>query len=166
MKDGIKLATDIYLPSSEKEKTFPALINRTPYNKDRVENSKEINAYINAGYVVIVQDVRGRYHSEGTFIPYEYETEDGLELFNWVRKQTWSNGIFGTFGLSYHGGTQWLPATKNPDGLKAMAPMITFDDIYNGSAYYDGAKVLHDLRWTVADIIPDIMERAKKAGQN
>ena len=165
MKDGIKLATDIYLPSSEKEKTFPALINRTPYNKDRVENSKEINAYINAGYVVIVQDVRGRYHSEGTFIPYEYETEDGLELFNWVRKQTWSNGIFGTFGLSYHGGTQWLPATKNPEGLKAMAPMITFDDIYNGSAYYDGAKVLHDLRWTVADIIPDIMERAKKAGE-
>jgi hypothetical protein len=43
--------------------------------------------------------------------------------------------------------------------------MITFDDIYNGSAYYDGAKVLHDLRWTVADIIPDIMERAKKAGE-
>ena len=86
MKDGIKLATDIYLLSSEKEKTFPALIKRTPYNKDRVENSKEINAYINAGYVVVVLDVRGRYHSEGTFIPYEYETEDGLELFNWVRK--------------------------------------------------------------------------------
>ena len=55
MKDGIKLATDIYLPSSEKEKAFPALINRTPYNKDRVENSKEINAYINAGYVVVIQ---------------------------------------------------------------------------------------------------------------
>jgi len=165
MKDGIKLATDIYLPSSEKEKTFPALINRTPYNKDRVENSKEINAYVNAGYVVVIQDVRGRYHSEGTFIPYEYETEDGLELFNWVKKQSWSNGIFGTFGLSYHGGTQWLPATKNPEGLKAMAPMITFDDLFNGSAYYDGAKVLHDLRWTVADIIPDIMERAKKAGE-
>ena len=146
MKDGIKLATDIYIPSSDKEKSFPALINRTPYNKDILKNSKEINAYISAGYVVVIQDVRGRYHSEGIFIPYEYETEDGLELFNWVRKQTWSNGIFGTFGLSYHGGTQWLPASKNPEGLKAMIPIITFDDLYNGSAYYDGAKVLHDLR--------------------
>ena len=165
MKDGIKLATDIYFPQSEKESTFPALVNRTPYNKDYVENSKEINAYVKAGYVVVVQDVRGRYHSEGIFVPYEYEIEDGLELFKWVRSQSWCNGHLGTFGLSYHGGTQWLPATKNPEGLDAMVPVITFDDLYNGSAYYDGAKVLHDLRWTVASIIPDIMERAKKAGE-
>ena len=93
----------------------------------------------------------------------EYETEDGLELFKWVRKQKWCNGRLGTFGISYHGGTQWLPATKNPEGLQAMVPVITFDDLYSGSAYYDGAKILHDLRWTVADIIPDIMERAKKS---
>ena len=163
MKDNIKLATDIYLPNSEEEKSFPSLVNRTPYNKDYVENSKEIKAYVDAGYAVVVQDVRGRYHSEGIFVPYEYETEDGLELFKWVRKQKWCNGKLGTFGVSYHGGTQWLPATKNPEGLKAMVPVITFDDFYSGSAYYDGAKILHDLRWTVANIIPDIMERAKNS---
>ena len=63
MKDGIKLATDIYFPQSENESLFPVLINRTPYNKDYMENSKEVKGYIEAGYVVVIQDVRGRYHS-------------------------------------------------------------------------------------------------------
>ena len=165
MKDGIKLATDIYFPQSENESLFPVLINRTPYNKDYMENSKEVNGYIEAGYVVVIQDVRGRYHSERVFIPYEYKVVDGLELFEWVRRQSWCSGRFGTFGCSYHGGTQFLPAIKNPEGLTAMVPVVTFDDLYSGSAYNDGAKVLHDLRWTVASIIPDIMESSKKSGQ-
>ena len=165
MKDGIKLATDLYIPQIENETSFPALINRTPYNKDNMEASKEVKAFVKAGYVVVIQDVRGRYHSEGNFVPYEYEIFDGLELFKWVIQQSWCNGHFGTFGGSYNGGTQYLPATKNPEGLAAMIPVVTFDDLYNGSAYNDGAKVLHDLRWTVVSIIPDIMERARKAGE-
>ena len=140
MKDGIKLATDLYIPQIENETSFPALINRTPYNKDNMEASKEVKAFVEAGYVVVIQDVRGRYHSEGNFVPYEYEIEDGLELFKWVIQQSWCNGHFGTFGSSYNGGTQYLPATKNPEGLVTMIPVITFDDLYNGSAYNDGSK--------------------------
>ncbi|MBR3364190.1 MAG: CocE/NonD family hydrolase [Solobacterium sp.] len=163
MKDGIRLATDLYLPDTEEP--VPALINRTPYDKDGTKREEEILVYVNAGYAVVVQDVRGRYHSEGVFVPYENETEDGLTTFEWVRNQPWCTGKYGTFGLSYHGGTQWLPATRNPEGLKAIVPVVTFDDLYNGSAYQDGAKVLHDLRWTAASIIPDIMERARRAGE-
>lgn len=163
MNDGIKLATDLYLPDTDKP--VPALINRTPYNKDEVKSFEEILAYVDAGYAVIVQDVRGRYHSEGIFVPYEHEIEDGLTLFEWVRNQPWCTGRYATFGLSYHGGTQWLPAGTNPEGLAAIVPVVTFHDLYNGSAYQDGAKVLHDLRWTVAGIIPDVMERARAAGE-
>lgn len=163
MKDGVRLATDLYLPDTGKP--VPALINRTPYNKDERNDTEEIEAFVRAGYAVVIQDVRGRYHSEGVFVPYEYDIEDGLALFEWVRAQTWCSGKFGTFGLSYHGGTQWLPAMKNPEGLKAMVPVVTFDDLFNGSAYQDGVKVLHDLRWTVASIIPDIMRRAEEAGE-
>ena len=82
------------------------MINLTPYNKDYVENSEEIKAYVDANYAVVFQDVKGRYHSEGMFVPYEYETEDGLELFKWIRKQKWCNGRLGTFGASYYGGIQ------------------------------------------------------------
>ena len=108
MEDGALLATDLYLPEADGQ--VPALINRTPYNKDAVDLSEEVLAYVQAGYAVVIQDVRGRYRSEGLFEPYLHETQDGLSLFAWVRRQDWCNGKLGTFGLSYHGGTQWLPA--------------------------------------------------------
>ena len=78
----------------------------------------------------------------------------------WLRNQPWCDGNLGTFGGSYLGGTQWLPARKNPDGLKAMIPEVTFDDLYSGCCYQGGAKVLHDLRWTVESIIPDAIRRS------
>jgi len=163
MKDGIRLATDVYLPSEDS--IFPVLIKRTPYNKDREKDLYEIEAYVNADYAVVTQDVRGRYHSEGIFEPYVHEEEDGLALYEWILKQPWCNGHLGTFGGSYHGGTQWLCAMRGPEHLDATVPVITFDDLFDGSAYQGGAKVLHDLRWTVADIIPDIMRRAEEAGE-
>lgn len=162
MRDGVRLATDIYRP--EANSRFPVLIARTPYNKDYTDPS--ITRFVDAGYVVTVQDVRGRYSSEGNFIPYEYETEDALELYKWLRNQPWCDGNLGTFGGSYLGGTQWLPARKNPDGLKAMIPEVTFDDLYSGCCYQGGAKVLHDLRWTVESIIPDAIRRSLGNSEN
>jgi putative CocE/NonD family hydrolase len=120
---------------------------------------------VQAGYTVVTQDVRGRYASEGTFSPHVQETADGLDAFAWAAAQPWSNGVVGTFGGSYLGCTQWLPARKQPPALRAMAPSITFSDSYEGCMYQGGAKVLHDLRWVVADIVPAEVERRIACGE-
>ena len=163
MQDGIKLATDLYI--QDPDLSYPVLVNRTPYNKDLVDLKKEVEAYVEAGYAVVIQDVRGRYHSEGLFEAHQREIEDGRDCFQWLIRQSWCNGKIGTFGKSYHGGTQYFSAMNDPEGLKAMVPVVCFDDMFNGCCYQDGAKVLHDLRWTVANIVPDIMERARNNGE-
>jgi putative CocE/NonD family hydrolase len=112
-----------------------------------------------------VQDVRGRYASEGFFYSHADETKDGLDMFKWAAEQAWSNGRIGTFGGSYLGGTQWLPARENPPGLKVMIPEVTFSDMYQGCTHPGGAKVLHDLLWT-AGMMGDIINRRRAAGED
>jgi hypothetical protein len=166
MRDGVKLATDIYrldgaLPT-------PVLVVRTPYNKDGLTSGGDIfNIFraVETGYTVVAQDVRGRYASEGSFNPHVQETADGLDAFAWAAAQPWSNGVVGTFGGSYLGCTQWLPAREQPPALRAMAPSITFSDGHEGCSYQGGAKVLHDLRWVVADIVPAEIERRVTRGE-
>lgn len=159
MRDGVQLATDIYRPESTAP--LPALVARTPYNKNGMNaENPEVKRYIEAGYIVIVQDVRGRYASQGDFNPHFNETRDGVDMFAWVASQPWSNGVVGTFGGSYLGGTQWLPARENPPALKAMVPQVTFSDMYQGNTHPGGAKVLHDLRWAVG-MIPDVISRLR-----
>lgn len=160
MPDGTRLATDLCYPDGDGP--FPALIARTPYGKSH--RPEIVERFVENGYAVVMQDVRGRYASEGRFYPYIHETGDGIALMEWVRAQSWCDGNIGTFGGSYLGGTQWLPARKGPEGLRAMIPEVTFDNTYEGTCYQSGAKVMHDLRWTVADIIPDAMRRAAEAG--
>lgn len=166
IRDGIKLATDIY----QLEGASPSLvlIVRTPYNKDHLVAGRDIFDILRAvqsGYTVVTQDVRGRYASEGKFRPHVQETEDGLDAFAWAAAQPWSNGTLGTFGGSYLGGTQWLPARAQPPALRAMAPSVTFSDSYEGCVYQGGAKVLHDLRWVVANIVPAEIERRNTRGE-
>ena len=86
MRDGIKLATDIYLPKTEGK--FPVLLTRTPYSKGRGANafSKAMNA---AGYAVVIQDVRGRYESEGHWIPIKDDPNDGFDTAKWIGEQAW-----------------------------------------------------------------------------
>jgi putative CocE/NonD family hydrolase len=166
MRDGVKLATDIY--RLEGASPAPALVARTPYNKDHVLINGDIFNILQGiqnGYTVVTQDVRGRYASEGIFNPHVQETADGLDAFAWVTAQSWSNGIVGTFGGSYLGCAQWLPAREQPPALRAIAPSITFSDSYEGCAYQGGAKVLHDLRWVVADIVPAEIERCTARGE-
>ncbi len=158
MNDGVKLATDIYTP--ENMTTGPVLIARTPYNKDFMD--EHVMKFAEHGYIVIVQDVRGRYSSEGKFNPHAHEKEDGLTNIQWINAQKWCNGHIGTFGASYLGGTQWLTAVNNPEGLDAMITEVTFDDTYEGMTYQSGAKILHDLRWAAASIIPDAVRRAEE----
>jgi len=166
MRDGVQLATDAY--RLEGAAPTPVLVARTPYNKDHmVANGDTFNILraVQAGYTVVIQDVRGRYASEGVFNPHRQETQDGVDAFAWAAAQPWSNGVVGTFGGSYLGATQWLPAREQPPALRAMAPSITFSDGYEGCSYQGGAKVLHDLRWVVANIVPAEIERRIARGE-
>jgi len=166
MRDGVRLATDVY--RLEGAPPASVLLARTPYNKEYIvagSDTFNILRAVQAGYTVVAQDVRGRYASEGAFNPHFQETDDGLDAFTWAAAQPWSNGVVGTFGGSYLGATQWLPAREQPPALRAMAPSITFSDAYEGVAYQGGAKVLHDLRWVVANIVPAEIERRVARGE-
>lgn len=166
MRDGVQLATDVYRLADAAP--APVLMARTPYNKEGIlagSSTFDIMAAVQRGYTVVVQDVRGRYASEGEFSPHIQETADGIDAFAWAAAQPWSNGRIGAFGGSYLGGTQWLPAREHPSSLQAMAPAIAFSDGYEGCSYQGGAKVLHDLRWVVANIVPGEIERRIARGE-
>lgn len=163
LRDGVQLATDVY--RLQGTAPAPALVARTPYNKDGIMGAFDVIRAVQAGYVVVVQDVRGRFASEGTFNPHIQEVDDGMDMFGWVIEQSWSNGIIGTFGGSYLGITQWLPALEHPLALRAMAPSVTASDFYEGVTYQGGAKVLHDFRWVVMAIVPAEIQRQIKQGK-
>ena len=124
MRDGTRLATDIYRPARNGapiEGRFPALLERTPYNKERGV-AGVVGYFVPRGYVVIVQDVRGRYQSEGRWRPIMDDPNDGFDTAVWIGAQTWSDGGIGTMGTSYGGATQHAIAIGNAPHVKAMVP--------------------------------------------
>jgi putative CocE/NonD family hydrolase len=127
MRDGIRLSTDLYWPKG-REKDLPVILIRTPYNKNRFRNQsnkKASKAYFFAskGYVVAVQDCRGKYESEGIFCPpATNEAEDGYDTVEWLSNQEWSNGNIGTFGCSFLGEVQAAQALLMHPNLKCMVP--------------------------------------------
>jgi uncharacterized protein len=110
-----------------------------------------------------VQDVRGRYDSEGEFSPYRNEGHDGYDTIEWAAEQPWSNGVVGSFGLSYPGAVQWLAAVEDPPHLKAMVPAMTFatprNFFYSGGVF-DGSW----LDWIWLNIAPDLRKRKNLPG--
>jgi len=126
MRDGIKLATDVY--TLEPEKRQPVLLMRTPYNK--VSGQKTAELYARSGYTVVVQDCRGRYASGGSFLPYNTEGQDGFDTLEWIAKQPWSNGQTGMWGASYVGAVQWQAAAERAYGLAVLAPTATWNSFY------------------------------------
>ncbi len=143
MRDGVTLSGDVYRPS-EGEPRSTVLI-RTPYCKD---DPAHANTWINVlravecGWVVVVQDVRGRFRSEGQFVPFVNEADDGVDTIQWVRDQPWSDGHVGMAGGSYVGISQWLAAAMNPEGLIGIVPAVTADDVHSGWLYEDDNVVL------------------------
>ena len=158
MRDGVLLRADILRPSAGEK--FPVLVYRTPYGKDAAQ--REYTTFKHAverGYAVVIVDVRGRYHSEGEFRPYENEGRDGYDAIEWAASQPWSNGAVGTFGLSYPGAVQWLAAVENPPHLKAMVPAMTFSTPQN-FFFAGGTWDMSWMEWIWDNIAWDI--RVKK----
>jgi len=158
MRDGVILRADVLRPRGEG--AFPVLVYRTPYGKElALQEYTTFRHAVEHGYAVVVQDVRGRYASDGEFRPYENEGRDGYDTIEWAARQPWSNGAVGTFGLSYPGAVQWLAAVENPPHLKAMVPAMTFSSAQN-FFYAGGLWDMSWIEWIWDNIAPDI--RAKK----
>ena len=125
MRDNIRLSTDLYIPEII-EKKLPVILIRTPYNKNTFRNKKEklvAHFFSSQGYIVAVQDCRGKFESEGVYSPPAgNEANDGYDTVDWLTKQTWSNGKIGTFGCSYPGEMQMVQAPLMHPGLAAMIP--------------------------------------------
>lgn len=144
MRDGIRLATDIYLPSSRGP--FPAVLMRTPYSKQEMKPAGEF--FARYGFAVAVQDTRGRHKSEGAFYPFRNEMADGVDFARWVRRQSWCNGKLGGFGASYLGFTQWAMAGGDA-GLTSISPAFITANLYEG-IYQNGAfGQLTFLHWSL-----------------
>ncbi|MDQ2682957.1 MAG: CocE/NonD family hydrolase, partial [Chloroflexota bacterium] len=146
MRDGVVLAADLYLPQGNGP--FATLLCRTPYNRDTaalfaIRAARE-------GFAVVVQDVRGRWGSDGEWVPFVNEQRDGYDTCAWICEQAWSAGAIGTFGGSYVGLTQWQAALAGAPGLRAMAPAITGSNYHHGWTYQGGAFELgFNLSWTL-----------------
>jgi putative CocE/NonD family hydrolase len=162
MRDGVLLRADVLLPAAQGK--FPVLVYRTPYGKDRAPSSwTTFPKAAVRGYAVVIQDVRGRYASDGEFDPYRNEGRDGYDTIEWAAAQPWSNGSVGTFGLSYPGAVQWLAAVENPPHLKALVPAMTFStprNFFYSGGVFDGSW----LDWIWFNIAPDIRKRKNLPG--
>ena len=124
MRDGTLLRTNVY---RLEEGRWPVLLTRLPYGKDLPIGTAILDPVQAArhGYVVMVQDTRGRFMSEGDFRPFEAEARDGFDTIAWAASQPYSDGNVGTFGASYFGFTQWSAAIQQAPGLKAMMPFVS-----------------------------------------
>jgi uncharacterized protein len=146
MRDGVRLATDIYRPAqngASVEGKFPTLLMRTPYNKT-LRASSFASYFVSHGYVVAVQDVRGRYKSEGRWRPLRDDGADGSDTADWIGHQPWSDGSIGTLGTSYEGGTQHALAIANAPFIKTMIPLFSMSDVGQYGLRHNGA---FELRW-------------------
>jgi len=135
MRDGVKLATDIYLPASGGkvvEGPMPALLARTPYDKGPGNNADAMRL-ARHGYMVVRQDVRGRFASEGEFMPFTQEAQDGYDTIEWVAVQPPCDGRVGTYGGSYLAYAQAAAATQNPPHLAAMCHYFGYPHGYHNA---------------------------------
>jgi putative CocE/NonD family hydrolase len=134
-RDGVALVADVYRPDAEGK--FPVLLQRTPYN--RAGGAAEAQKLATAGYVVVIQDTRGRFDSGGEFYPFRYESQDGYDTVEWAAALPYANGQVGMYGGSYVGATQMLAAMAAPPHLVSIFPYVTASEYYNGWTYQSGA---------------------------
>ena len=162
MRDGTVLRADAFRPDGPGR--FPTLLSRTPYDKRRAKFVETGRRLAERGYLVVFQDVRGRYASDGEFWPgffssRHFDAEDGYDTVEWAAGLPWSTGRVGTFGNSYNGWTQWELAHTRPPHLAAMMPQGIAANLLDRelSGVLRLGRVLW---WTVNTLAPDMRRRA------
>jgi uncharacterized protein len=138
MRDGVILRGDIFRPNAEGK--FPVLLQRTPYRRSVWGYAVDFaQRAASRGYAVFLQDVRGRYTSDGNWYPFIHESNDGYDTIEWIAAQPYSNGKVGMFGGSYVGATQMLAAIAHPPHLAGICPVVTASNYHDGWTYQGGA---------------------------
>jgi putative CocE/NonD family hydrolase len=175
MRDGARLAADIHRPDASAR--YPVILERTPCDKSapsRSERTAEVEEprsraevaapFVQAGYVVVYQDCRGRYASEGGFTKYLSEAADGYDTVAWLIAQPWCNGRVGTMGLSYAAHTQAALGCLAPPGLAAQVlDCGGFSNAYQGGIRQGGAFELKQATWAWRNALADARDPAVKA---
>jgi len=167
MRDGAKLATNIWRP--EVGSPVPVLLVRNPYGKQDLVSytitSPNIFTLVEAGYAIAVQDARGTFASEGTFVPHVDDAADGRDTVAWLVDQDWCDGSVGSWGPSYLGFVQWQTASTGVRGLRALAPSVTSADLYRAPWYSRGGALSLDtlLAWSTL-ISVNVLQRGLETG--
>lgn len=161
MRDGVVLRADVFRPDSGGP--YPVLVMRTPYGKQ----GKNFDAFVKAGYIVVCQDARGRYASDGQFEsfvrPQTHDAEDGYDTVEWAARIAGANGKVGTFGASYNSFLQWRLAPLKPPSLLAMSAQTIparYPDLEGPGTIRPGRR----LHWWVTTISPDLRRQAGRPG--
>ncbi len=151
MRDGTMLSADVYRPS-EGDGPWPVLLIRQPYDKAHAEMFSYLHPswYASQGYIVVSQDIRGRWASGGEFSPFRHEAEDGYDTVEWAVELPGSSGKVGMYGFSYGGLTQLMAASLGPPHLTCICPAFCTPQLYEGWAYNGGAFALSfNLTWAM-----------------
>lgn len=165
MRDGTVLRADVFRPDTAGQ--WPVILRRTPYGKHTSVGRWELAAEgARRGYAVVVQDCRGRYASDGEFVPFLCDVEDGYDTVEWCAAQDWSNGRVGLVGQSYNGATQLLAGISGPPHLRCMFPTFTSSDHGSGWVYKGGSLFAAFLyAWTVEFLAIPQVDRAGIKGE-
>ena len=158
MRDGVKLFGDVYMP--EKPGRYPTLVVRTCYGVQReaINLHQDMFTFARNGYAVVMVDTRGRYESEGKWVPFRDEAKDGYDIIEWAARQPFSNGKVGTQGGSYLGHNQWRAMGERPPHLKAAFPMVASTNIYANWLTMGGAfRLSFNYGWGVVRMPDRIM---------
>ncbi|MEC7842882.1 MAG: CocE/NonD family hydrolase [Candidatus Latescibacterota bacterium] len=151
MRDGVRLATDIFFPATGQERipgTHAAVFHRTPYRKEDTEESVGFcRFFAQRGYIAVIQDCRGTFSSEGDVNFLIPEAEDGFDTLAWIDQQPWSNGKVGSWGTSWSSWTQTAMAALGPANLASMVPNMSGANAHESSVRHGGALELRFLAW-------------------
>jgi len=161
-RDGVTLRADVYRPAADGQ--YPVLLTRTPYNKDGMAAIGQKGA--KRGFIVVIQDVRGRYSSEGEWYTFKNESNDGYDAVEWAAALPHSNGKVGMFSGSYVGATQMLAAIAHPPHLAGICPVVTASNYHENWTYQGGAfEQWFNESWT-SGLAQDTLDRVVRSHTN
>jgi putative CocE/NonD family hydrolase len=160
MRDGVVLRANVYRPQGGGP--WPTLLTRLPYGKDVHEIARRLDPLraARSGFMVVIQDTRGRFGSDGDWDPFVWERRDGYDSVEWAARLPGSNGRVGMYGESYLGNTTWLAAIERPPSLEAISPALTWSDPMDGLYARGGALELGLLvQWSLEQGIDHVCRR-------